>query len=1322
MKPLARTAFFALLLAGSVVGFTASAIATMCNPGDGSCTVSGGTPPQIAPAFGEAHSALSSGLSSYTKTDLRIGGVLPIEITRVYRSEDRDANNNFNQRDFGLGTSFNYGLYLYSASEIATGTSNWNDLVVVMPDGAQLTCACQAGVMCNSRDNTVLVCGTTQPAGIWANSILQWRYSIPGWSLTRKDATVYAFGEGAPLHSITDRYGNSITITRSSPSGLTGTLVKVASSSGRSVTFSAPVGLILGAQDNSGRSVGYSYNSSNALTDVFYNTSPQGHTQYIYASDDGDMAQIIQDVNGPSSQNHTYIRYDSAHRVSTLSPNFDIARNSRGTYTYTFVQQPNDCPGASSTLENKVELPDTTIEWFCFNSAGYLTSVTRAPADFKEIAVYTRDPATNRVTEVLEEDSNQNVLRTASYTYSPNLDATNGDVTQIITSPAPGQTLLSTSATTTYNHLAVTLANNNAFDELTSVADPLNHTTTYGYDPAGTGNLISVTDPTGLRKWQYTYWPNGELETATDPLNSPPTQYAYYSPSGDLRSVTSPLNHVTNYYTDGLGRIVEVASPAGGVTQYGYNPVDVYDNVTSTTDPNGNVTNATYDALGEIASVTDPRGNMTTYKRPATLDELTVCDPRNECTVTNYDASGKKTAQTDRRSAVTQISYDNLRRVTKAVYNSNGVSGIPTRELDFKGYDSLDRVGSIVDNKGGGSPPGNTITYNAYDGVDNVLTETTTYTGYSAAITYGYDVAGRMITRAEKINGGGYNFEAINYDPDDEVTNISNNSTPYSFAELCYDLDGNRKTLTTTVSSTTGCTVPPSPCGSSGVCTGYTYDAASRLTAQNFTAAGSSLGNLAYGYDLDDRVTSASGTLASIILPEIGTVNSASYTSTNQVSNWNGTATSYDEASNLKSDPAYSYGLTWDERNLLSTVSNGAIGTFTIQYDAKARRENDTGTIWGTNYYLDDAGTVVDITGSRSPGNYMTLPGSGEVVAYTPTGGATQVPLQDYLGSTIGLVGSSNTLQTQWTYEPFGGAVQSGTSSNYPFLFSGRQLDPTGYYGNFNPSLAHSISGGAVPYTGADAPDFGAMGGRVPHSTDRMTRAASREEAAHAVRNQQFVGGDGNTGPFCGTDECGPSAGTPQNAAGSVPPAVVNFILDAPTDGFGSALLTGLEDLFGGGGGNNAMIHPRPKELYTLEISGGLAATQATTYRLALVSDGLQGPDAPDFASSTWVESTGFSISVISAVVGYDSRSGLFVNGLLGASLGAGPYVQWTRVSAVGAPIGTLDVGYGKNIGVGFGLSQGLNGGTFLSSVSLNYGRSEGLPFGFETPSILGER
>ena len=37
-----------------------------------------------------------------------------------------------------------------------------------------------------------------------------------GWDLTLKDGTVYVFGDNAPLQSIRDRFGNTVTLTWSS--------------------------------------------------------------------------------------------------------------------------------------------------------------------------------------------------------------------------------------------------------------------------------------------------------------------------------------------------------------------------------------------------------------------------------------------------------------------------------------------------------------------------------------------------------------------------------------------------------------------------------------------------------------------------------------------------------------------------------------------------------------------------------------------------------------------------------------------------------------------------------------------------------------------------------------------------------------------------------------------------------------------------------------------------------------------------------------------------------------------------------------------------
>ena len=44
---------------------------------------------------------------------------------------------------------------------------------------------------------------------------------------------------------------------------------------------------------------------------------------------------------------------------------------------------------------------------------------------------------------------------------------------------------------------------------------------------------------------------------------------------------------------------------------------------------------------------------------------------------------------------------------------------------------------------------------------------------------------------------------------------------------------------------------------------------------------------------------------------------------------------------------------------------------------------------------------------------------------------------------------SSNSLQTQYTYDPFGNVTTSGTASSYPFLFGGMELDSSGLYHTF---------------------------------------------------------------------------------------------------------------------------------------------------------------------------------------------------------------------------------------------------------------------------------
>jgi hypothetical protein len=217
---------------------------------------------------------------------------------------------------------------------------------------------------------------------------------------------------------------------------------------------------------------------------------------------------------------------------------------------------------------------------------------------------------------------------------------------------------------------------------------------------------------------------------------------------------------------------------------------------------------------------------------------------------------------------------------------------------------------------------------------------------------------------------------------------------------IVHDNDGRRSSLT----------LGSSP----GVATGYQYDSDSRPTQLSYSAGGNSLGQINYTYDNDSRVTSETGSLASLNLP--ASVSNNAYYNTNQIQKWNGatpTATP-DPANNLMADPTTHATFSWDSRNQLSGITGGPAVSFTGAYDSVMRRYDQATAYGGTTTYLHDNKHVAQSDSSSGVNNYLTMPGTGEVLAFT-TAGNTYVPLHDRLGSTIGLVNSSNSLQTQYT-------------------------------------------------------------------------------------------------------------------------------------------------------------------------------------------------------------------------------------------------------------------------------------------------------------------
>jgi RHS repeat-associated protein len=94
-----------------------------------------------------------------------------------------------------------------------------------------------------------------------------------------------------------------------------------------------------------------------------------------------------------------------------------------------------------------------------------------------------------------------------------------------------------------------------------------------------------------------------------------------------------------------------------------------------------------------------------------------------------------------------------------------------------------------------------------------------------------------------------------------------------------------------------------------------------------------------------------------------------------------------------------------------------------------------------------------------------------EVLTRTDADG-THTLLTDALGSTLELANEAGTLQTHYTFEPFGATVATGATSSNPVQFAGRENDNTGLYSYraryFNVGLSRFISEDPIEFGGGE--------------------------------------------------------------------------------------------------------------------------------------------------------------------------------------------------------------------------------------------------------------
>lgn len=186
-----------------------------------------------------------TGLYIQADTDMEVPDVMPITLTRSYRTEDLASH------AFGIGASHPYDQYMLR-DDLCT------EIHVILPDGASIAFLRTTGTNC--LDST-LQHTTTQTA--FYGATFAWDQSIQRYRLMFRDGTEWRFSDYGSLVAMLDRNGNTMTLTRAAAGGLAGNLTKITTPNGRYLTFTYDSSnRVTQVTDILGRTITYTYDAN----------------------------------------------------------------------------------------------------------------------------------------------------------------------------------------------------------------------------------------------------------------------------------------------------------------------------------------------------------------------------------------------------------------------------------------------------------------------------------------------------------------------------------------------------------------------------------------------------------------------------------------------------------------------------------------------------------------------------------------------------------------------------------------------------------------------------------------------------------------------------------------------------------------------------------------------------------------------------------------------------------------------------------------------------------------------------------------------------
>jgi RHS repeat-associated protein len=636
---------------------------------------------------------------------------------------------------------------------------------------------------------------------------------------------------------------------------------------------------------------------------------------------------------------------------------------------------------------------------------------------------------------------------------------------------------------------------------LIKVTFPDNSTLTYSYDPAhrltgiadAAGDRIAYTlDAASNRTLEQAFYPSGVLGR---------TRSYAYDAVNRLSKAIGAQSQTTLYAYDLQSNLTSITDPLGDVTQYNY---DALNRLSHGTDPNGGITSYAYDANDHLTAVLDPRALKTAYAWDGLDDPLQLASPDTGATNRTFDAAGNVASSTDARGKKTTYSYDALNRRIGAVY-ADGTSAV--WQYDQGAY-GIGRLSKITDVSGS--------TSYAYDANGHVTRKIQAIGARTLTTLYGYDTGGRLVSvtypsgkqavyaydvagRINSVTASGQTLvKGVTYLPFGKATGwTAGNGASY---QRTVDLDGRITGLALPASDNialgydlasriTGLTETGQPAES------FSYDALNRL---HVYASGTA--TQTYTYDANGNRASYA-TNGTSPVSEVYTIDKAS----NRLLGIAGSSTgsfTYDASGNMLSyeTSTAGYSFTYDARGRQSEAFVGAIGTpwringlgqRVAQYAASSPR---------FYFAYDEAGHLLgqyDASGNADQQETVWL-GDLPVAVLEPTGDFYIAP--DHLGAPHQITNASGKVAWQWNHDPFGNDVPTDPLGNfsYDLRFPGQFYDQAthlhyNYFRDYDPRTGRYIESDPIGLAGG-INTYGYVGGNPVIFVDPLGLANPNNE------------------------------------------------------------------------------------------------------------------------------------------------------------------------------------------------------------------------------------